>query len=290
MSEPVFTDLRVDRMRRAVDRAIPFLQSSGDRLGESWVRHRWLNGSARDVVDALAAYQQTDGGFAGLEVDISAPVSTAFDGRLAMHVLLGLRVQPDREIAERLGAWYVRNQHEDGDWHFPPAVYEADLAPWFAEWSFPSLNPSCCVAGLTHELGIVTPETLAHVARLWDEKATLDQARSGDFYTMLPIVEYVAHIDVADQESWLDALAEGIGRGVASNSFGDAGHALEHIVGGGPDLIARLDRYDLVKVIDAVLHDQQDDGGWPTPYDPAWRPWFTASTLVLLSNLHDMVV
>ena len=290
MTDPIFTGERTAAIRHAADRAIPFLERSGYPLGAAWVRHRWHDGPAHAVLDALATYQRPDGGFSGLEVDIKAPVSNAFAGRLAMHVMLSLRDGDTSPIARSLGEWYAQNQHADGDWHFPPEVYEQALAPWFAAWEFPSLNPSCSVAGLTHALGIATPEMLARVATLWDERATLDQARSGDFYPMLPIVEYVAHIDVADRELWLDALADGVARGIAANSFGDAEHALEHAVGGGPDLIVRLERDDIVKVIDAVLADQKDDGGWPTPYDPAWRPWFTASTLVLLSQLHDTVV
>ena len=290
MTDPIFSDDRLDRVRHAAGRAVPFLEASDYPLGVAWANHRWHDGSAADVIDRLAAYQQPDGGFSDLEVDIKAPVSNAFAGRLAMHVLLGLRERPASELQQRLGEWYARNQHADGDWHFPTEVYDHDLAPWFAGWTFPNLNPSCSIAGLTHALGIATPEMLARVAGLWEAQATLESARSGDFYPMLPIIEYVAHIDVEDRETWLDALATGVTRGVAANSFGDAEHALEHIVGGGPDLIVRLERDDLVKVIDAVLADQKDDGGWPTPYDPAWRPWTTANMLALLSRLHDIVV
>lgn len=289
MPEPIFTDERTSRMRQAVDAAIPFLEANDYPLGVAWVRHRWVGLPASEVIDQLARYQQPDGGFAGLEVDIKAPVSNAFAGRLAMHVLLSLRDRHDTELVERLGDWYVRHQHEDGDWHFSPEVYEHELAPWFADWAFPNINPSCCIAGLTSALGIATPEMLARVAELWKEQATLGAARSGDFYPMLPIIEYVAHVDVDDRDVWLDALADGIERGIAANSFGDAEHALEHIAGGGPDLIMRVDRDDLAKVIEVVLADQQDDGGWPTPYDPSWRPWFTSSTLVLLSRLQEIV-
>jgi hypothetical protein len=288
--EPIFSDLRTRQLRAAVERALPFLEASDYPLGVAWVRHCWHDGPAGDVLEALARYQQPDGGFSGLEVDIKAQVSNAFAGRLAMQVLLSLGKDAGAGIAGRLGAWYASNQDADGDWHFPPEVYQHSLAPWFAAWEFPGLNPACCVAGLTHALGIDTPEMQARVATLWDEKATLDQARSGDFYPMLPIVEYVAHIDVPERETWLDALAEGVTRGIAANSFGDAEHALEHIVGSGPDLIVRLERGDLVKVIDAVLADQRDDGGWQTPYDPAWRPWTTASTLALLCRLHETVM
>ena len=289
MTQPVFSAERTEAIRKAAERAIPFLETSRYPLGVAWVRHRWHDGPAQDVLDVLARYQQPDGGFSGLEVDITAPVSNAFAGRLAMQVMLSLRDGDASTTARSLGEWYARNQNADGDWHFPSEVYEHNLAPWFAAWEFPSLNPACCVAGLAHALGIARPEMLARVAILWEDKATLDQARSGDFYPMLPVVEYVAHIDVPDRETWLDALAEGVTRGIAANSFGDAEHALEHAVGGGPDLIVRLERDDIVKVIDSVLADQSGDGGWPTPYNAAWRPWTTANTLALLSKLHYTV-
>lgn len=288
MAISIFSEDRVSRAERAIDLAIPFLEKRNYPLGISWVQHRWRGGPARSVTDALSAYQQPDGGFSGLEVDIKAPVSNAFAGRLAMQVLLSLSERPDAAMTQALGTWYAVNQHADGDWHFPPEVYEHGLAPWFANWTFPSLNPSCCIAGLTHELDIATPELLARVATIWEERSSLDQAESGNFYLMLPIIEYVAHIDVDDRDVWLESLVKGIERGIASNSFGDAEHALEHIVGGGPDLVSRIDNGDLGKVIDAVLADQRSDGGWPTPYDDAWRPWTTANLLVLLSQVSEI--
>ena len=48
------------------------------------------------------------------------------------------------------------------------------------------------------------------VARLFAEKASHDDARSGDFYRMLPYVEYVGVENVPDREGWLASIAEGI--------------------------------------------------------------------------------
>lgn len=283
------TDQRQAHARDAVPKALAFLDESDYPTGAAWVQHRWQGGSSAHVLDALKPYQQPDGGFAGLEVDIRAPVSNPFATRLAMQVTLSLRERPKSPIFDRTASWLEENQHADGDWHFVPEIREHPLSPWFEGWTFPSLNPACSLAGLAHALEIATPEMLKRVAALWEEHASLDDAESGDFYPMLPLVEYVAHIEVDSRNVWLDSLAKGIGRGIAANSFGDAEHALEHIVGGGPDLVARLDADDLVKVIDNVLADQQPDGGWPTPYDPAWRPWTTANMLVLLSRLDEFV-
>lgn len=275
------------RAELAVSRALPFLENANYPLGVAWLRHRWQDGPATDVLDALERYQQPDGGFSGLEVDIKAPVSNPFAARLAMQVMLSLRNRPQSSIYIRTATWLQQNQRADGDWHFAPEIYDHQLAPWFAGWTFPSLNPACSLAALAHALDIATPEMLDRVAVLWNEHGSLDDAESGNFYPMLPLIEYVAHIDVEARDAWLDSLATGTTRGIAANSFGDAEHALEHMVGGGPDLVSRLDRADIAKVVDNALADQLEDGGWPTPYDTAWRPWTTANTLVLLSRLGD---
>jgi hypothetical protein len=34
--------------------------------------------------------------------------------------------------------------------------------------------------------------------------------------------------------------------------------------------------------LDRMLTEQQDDGGWSTPYDQGWRPWFTATNAITL--------
>lgn len=44
---------------------------------------------------------------------------------------------------------------------------------------------------------------------LWQDSAYLDQALSGAFYAMLPIIEHVAHVEIPDRETWIDAVTEG---------------------------------------------------------------------------------
>jgi hypothetical protein len=118
------------------------------------------------------------------------------------------------------------------------------------------------------------------VERLWQDTASLDQVRSDDFYAMLPMNEYVAHVEISDCETWCDALAEGMDRGIAEIAYGDTEHALVQIGGGGPDLIVHLDRNDPVRATDCVLNDQHDGGRWRAPHNRAWGQRVTTSTLV----------
>lgn len=279
-----------DQKRKAealVDPALAFLEGQQYPLGGVIVRYVWRDGAAQDVSLALAAYQNADGGFAGLDVDIASTVSNPFAARLAMQVLALLPAADTTEIRSRLRRWLVENQHEDGDWHFAPQVYEDRLAPWFTGWPFPALNPACCIAGAAHRLGLSTPEMMDRVARLFAEKASLDEARGDEFYAVLPYAEYVGIAEVPDQDIWLQAVADGIVATDAAGSYGDAQHFFDHALASGPALASRIPVSIVGRWTDVLLSEPADDGGWPTPYDPAWRPWTTTTALVALARLRN---
>lgn len=281
---------QTERASALVNPGLRFLEDQKHPLGEAIVEHHWRGGPADAVLAALAAYQNEDGGFGrGLEVDIKAPVSNPFAARLAMHILLDLRQRPGGAILDGLSEWLRREQHDDGDWHFTREVYDAPLPPWFAGWTFPSLNPACCVVGLATRLGISTPEMRERAALLFSRLATLDEARAGEFYNVLPYVEYVPTAELDDRDTWLDAIAHNILGTAASGGYADSSHFFEHALGGGTALAGRLPPEVFARFADDLMAEQEADGGWPTPYDPAWRPWITASSLSTLAKLRDGV-
>jgi hypothetical protein len=274
----------------AAETALTFLASRGDTLGGAIVRHAWKGGSSADVIAALAHYQNPDGGFGkGLEVDIKSPVSNPFAARLAMQVMRAVDRDASEDMRDRLKSWLVSNQDKDGDWHFAPEVYDATLAPWFAGWEFPSLNPSCCIVGNAIPLDITTPKMRERVEQLFARKASLDDPRSGDFYTMLPYVEYVAIAALEEPESWFDAIADGIRKSHESGNYSDAQHFFDHAINAGPEVASRVPVEFFQHWTDTLLDEQQPDGGWPTPYDEGWRPWTTAMAMVTLARLRDGV-
>lgn len=281
---------QTDRANGLVDPALRFLKEHEYPLGTAIVEHLWRDGSSAAVIDALAAYQNEDGGFGkGLEVDIKAPVSNPFAARLAMHALLSLRTAPKGPLVDGLAAWFQHAQDDEGDWRFAKEVYDAPLPPWFAAWTFPSLNPASCLTGLAIRLEIATPEMRDRVARLFSRKATLDEARTGDFYNVLPYAEYVPTADLDDRDEWLDALAANITDTAKEGNYADAGHFFELVLGGGPAIVSRLPPETMARFADTLIDEQEPDGGWPTPYDPGWRPWTTAAAMMSLARLRDGV-
>jgi hypothetical protein len=268
-----------------LDRALQFLSTTDRPVELAWAS--WLVGSGnRDaVIAALVDYQNADGGFGnGLEPDIGTPASNPFAARLAMQVLLSLGAQPEEPIVQALSGWLEAAQDEDGCWRLPPDAGDHPLAPWFAAWTFPSLNPALDLAGYAARLGIGSARLQERVRRLFDEMASLDEIPNAEFYNLLPYVEYVPWVEVPRQDAFLAALATEIEGGHARGAYADAGHFFEHLGPAGGPLAARVLADLIAAELDRLAGEQADDGGWPSPYDAHWRPWVTTAAIATLKS------
>ncbi|CAN5832398.1 hypothetical protein BH20CHL3_BH20CHL3_14010 [soil metagenome] len=277
---------QADDALQAIGEARQFTLTTGFPLGSAMIDHAWNAGPSIVVIEQLAHFQNEDGGFGrGLEVDIGSPASNLFAARLAMHILLCLRNRPSTDVEAGLRRWLETNQDEDADWHFSDETQAGELAPWFAAWEFPGLNPACCIAGLANQLNFTVPPMLERVAILFAEKASLEEVRTGEFYGLLPYIEYAGGLDFPERDVYLDAMAESIMTVVGNGDYADASHFWEHALGGGPDLMRRLSKDALDRQATRLIAEQADDGGWPTPYGEAWRPIITAQACVTLARL-----
>lgn len=268
----------------AAERGLSFTDQLNTALPAALIRHLWFNGNPADVVSALAYYQNPDGGFGNrLEPDIHAQESNPFAARLAMQVMLLIPAEASVGLRAQLGNWLGASQHDDGDWHFSEATKSGFMQPWFAAWQHPSLNPACCVIGLAAANGIASSRMKSKVSTLWNEKASLDQARTGSFYELLPYVEYTLGVQVSDE--YLDAIANNIT--AVGDDFEDAGHFFDLAMGGSQQITSRIPEHLIARWIDRLLQEPSDDGGWPSPYNDDWRGWSTATNLVTLAKLRQ---
>lgn len=277
---------QIDAAAETVQSAQSFTQSTGFPLGSAMIDHPWNDGSSVAAIEQLAHFQNEDGEYGrGLDVDIGSFASNPFAARLAMLILLGLRDRPSTDLVARLRHWLEANQDLDGDWHFSDETRAGEMAPWFAGWQFPGLYPACSIAGLANQLNMAGPPMLERVATLFAEKASLEEVRAGEFYGMLPYTEYAGGVDFPERDVYLDALAESIMTIESKGDYADAAHFWEHALAGGPDLSRRIATETLNRQAMRLIAEQADDGGWPTPYNEAWRPLVTAQACVTLARL-----
>jgi hypothetical protein len=191
-------------------------------------------------------------------------------------------IEPSHPVVSKLSEWLEREQGEDGDWRFPPGVYEHQLAPWFAGWTFPSLNPALPVAAAARRLGIGSQRLFDRVDALIVEKGNFEDAENGGFYDVLPYAEYFPYLIHSERDRYNDAVARGVARRAEAGEYEDAGHFFEHAGGPGGEIAKRLPDDVISGQLDRLEAEQAADGGWPTPYDPRWRAWVTASALSVL--------
>lgn len=265
--------------------ALNYLENAGRPVEATWARAQTGNGNSHDVIAALATYQNADGGFGNrLEVDIHAPDSQPFAARLAMQVMISIGTAADDPVLQRLAIWLEQTQDEDGCWRFSPGVYAHEVAPWFAAWTFPSLNPALCLAGLSKQLRIGSDRLYSRVSTLVDQMASRDEIKTGEFYELLPYVEYFPFVAHPYRDEYLDALANRITTSAQNRNYADADHFFGHVGPAGGEIANRLDPALIQSQLTRLRDEQEADGGWPSPYSPDWRPWITASAIATLTS------
>ena len=173
-------------------RALAYLREYGRLVEAAWLASILGEGSRDDLIEALATYQNPDGGFGlALEPDIASPLSQPFAARLALHVISSSNLPTTHPVIQALESWLVTTQDEDGCWRLPSGLSDHPMAPWFAGWTFPSLNPALCLAGAMRQLALGTATTQDRVTHLFAQLASVEEAESGEFYSVLPYAEYV---------------------------------------------------------------------------------------------------
>jgi hypothetical protein len=187
-------------------------------------------------------------------------------------------------MVQALETWLVDAQDDDGCWRFPPGLADHPLAPWFAGWTFPGLNPALCLAGAMARLGLGTATTQERVTHLFEQMASVEEAETGEFYAVLPYAEYVPWVPELRDGPYLDALVKGIALRVESGGYDDAGHFFEHVGRANGPVAARLPNDVVQAQLRRLADEQESDGGWPTPYAPHWRSWATAGAVVTLRD------
>jgi hypothetical protein len=224
-----------------------------------------------------------DGGFRELEVDIAAPVANPFAAELALRVMTWIDPPRDHPVVQRAVAHLEETQDEDGCWTFTPEVYRAELAPWFKGWEWPNINPSGQIAGSLKQLGLGSDRLHARVDALFDRLSKPEELITGAFYSAMPYA-------MLYQTEWETPRASLYRWGVVwwlvgqhlNKSSMDATHFMELAPRPHLAIARRLPEAVLNAKLNQLLGEQAADGGWPTPYDPRWRPWITVSNALTL--------
>jgi hypothetical protein len=243
-------------------------------------------GSRDAVVEALTRYQNEDGGFGhGLEPDISAPASNPFATELELSMAIDTGVSPGDPLVQRTVAYLEEAQSDDGDWHFAPEVYEHPIAPWFAGWTFPSLNPSCTLAGCLATLGLGSQRLHRRVHRLFTDLSDPAHLLGDEYYAVRPYAYYFRPpVDRPGRELYLSGVLWWLIRQNAAGRLPDTLHFFDYVHSPDSYIGRTLPTRLIATQLDALEREQSEDGGWPVAYANHWRAPSTVSAMLILKR------
>ncbi|MFW9972906.1 MAG: hypothetical protein ACFFDF_22155 [Candidatus Odinarchaeota archaeon] len=234
------------------------------------------NGNKDDVIKALLAYQNLDGGFGnGIEPDLLCPDSTAIGAETTMYIL-DLLEYPDNEITENLFNWIIKEQNEEGYINHPPKnMYNYPFQQW---WGNPDELRILAISGLLKKWGFKDTAFYKKVKRFY---LTLSLPKEVTFYEY-PYFIYLKYLgENTEEKRMLQQIINQLPSIFEKNR--------EHYPLFGRHWYHALDMVDK-KIVnneaDNFFNGLQDDGGLKIIYQnlPHWRPIWTLDGLILLKK------
>jgi len=259
------------------------------------------SGDADAVLTALRPYRNPDGGFGhALEPDCRAPGSQPVTTLNALAFLDEAGAMHG-DLAGGVLDYLVSVTAPDGGLPFVhPSARDYPRAPW---WQVPdtyegSLVPTANILGLLHKNKVEHPWVAAADAFCWRRMDAITETHP---YEALACLALLDHHPDRDRATALAArLGDLVRAGGLVRLTGDEptpdGYAEgelqhPHDYATRPDSLARrwFTDAELDASLDALEAAQDEDGGWPVPWQhwtPAivheWRPWLTIDALLTL--------
>ncbi|HEY4943396.1 MAG TPA: hypothetical protein VII56_18340 [Rhizomicrobium sp.] len=248
-------------------------------------------GGSADVVNALAAYRNRDGGFgAALEPDKRDPGSQPVDVQFAFETLDAVNAF-DAALVTGAADWLASVTTAEGGVPFALASLNAyPHAPWWAVDANPpaDLNPTAAIAGLLLKHKVEHPWVARASAFCW---SALEKSDSTGFHTLMPALAFLEHApERARAKKAMDAILERIATPGVVALDPDAGGYVQKPLDWAPFPHSPCRKLFSDSVIAqhlaALAAKQQEEGGWPISWDTVgpgvtleWRGYRTLEAL-----------
>jgi hypothetical protein len=270
-------------MNTILSKAGHFFAQNGRDIDRARFGYHFGALSLNELLTTLQRYQNADGGFFGLEVDIKAPQSNPFATELALLICLQANVPRNHQVLREVVRYLEETQEENGNWRFAPEIHQHALAPWFQGWQWPNLNPSCSLAGLLKELGLGSERLHTRVEQLFTQLARLEDVIGNEFYGVRPYASYfLPEWNHPQRELYVSGVLWWLIRQHLANTLDDSEHFFAYARHPQTYTAQHLPASMLQDRLDRLEAEQSEDGGWPTPYNADWRGWSTVQNLLVL--------
>ncbi|RRR98595.1 hypothetical protein [Glycomyces terrestris] len=255
--------------------------------------HAFLGAPGELVRNAVAAYQNLDGGFGhAIEPDLRGSGSQPQGAEIALWMVEGIAAA-DEPMLLRACDWLEAHATEDGGvpWVLP-SVLDDERAPWWqpqGEKPPAALNPTAPIAGLLHAHGVDHPWLGPATEFCWQAIAGISEIGAYDAMCILTFLERVPDRERAEAE--FQRLRASL-RDAAALDPDAPGHVHSPVdLAPRPDAMARrlFSDDELNLHLDRVIDAQGGDGGWAPNFE-LWTPvvaheWGGYLTLARLRTL-----
>jgi hypothetical protein len=261
------------------------------------------------VVNAMAGYQNADGGFGhALEPDTRCPASLPIYAEVAFQALAAANAMGSSaaglgtagtdmvlRACDFLASTAAKSAAGGGVPLAFPVIESFPRAAHWTEWTYqPGLNPTAGLVGLLYQLGVDHPWRDAGTAYCWQKLAA--DGLPGDVHALSEVLIFLEHVPDQERAAQHAAMLTAHLPGVAMlNLDPDAtGYGLTPL-DLAPEAGSRWRSLFSTSLIDAhldrLLAGQQDDGGWPISWEPPseaavceWRGLVTLKALRTLTS------
>lgn len=273
-------------------RAEEFIWKNARLLERQRFAYHFKGGSRENVLAALRAYQNADGGFGhALEPDIRCPESQPVPVQHALEFLDAVGF--DAEMVQRTCEYLMTiTTSEGGVPYLLPSALRYPRAPWWNTVDNPpaSLNPTAAIVGLLHKNQVQHEWLERATAYCWSKITGLHPT---DMHEMGVVLTFLYH--VPDRQRAEQELSRLVGPMFAAGLVADA-QATGYVrkpLDWAPTPQHPFRKHfrdeEIQANLDALIAGQQDDGGWNMTW-PAlspgceleWRGWITLGVLKTL--------
>lgn len=294
----------------AFQRALAFVKEQGRDLDRSLLAYYFEGGSADEVLSALAAYQNEDGGFGqGLEPDLRTTASSVIATTVAFQNFRSLGVPAEHSMV-RKGLAFLLDAYDESRqvWPIiPPEVEDAPHAPWWdyagSETGFGGflVNPRVEIVGYLHDYSAAVPTEMLEslTAAVFEHLDSLpDEIEMHDLICFVSLAETKSLPQELQDCIWLK-LAKAAEHGVARKPEQLTGYVLKplYVVSSPKAPLADQFAEEVAMNLDFEIEQQGADGAWspnfswgdqhPEAWQVAKREWQARITLKNLRILRD---
>jgi hypothetical protein len=279
-------------MSEVLARAETFIWSNARLLERRLFAYHFAGGSRAEVLEALLAYRNADGGFGNaLEPDIRCPDSQTVPTQHALEILDAVGFEP--ELARRACDFLLSVTTDAGGVPFVlPSANGYPHAPWWTSPDDPpaALNPTAAICGLLHKHGFSHPWLARADAFCWER---LPGAAPEDMHELGCLFTFLRHTPQRERaERELERLGQHLLSAGLVAGVEDEGYVRKPLDWAPtPDHpLRRLFSREAIEAnLDRLQAGQQQDGGWTIAWPPVspaceleWRGWVTLGALLTL--------